>query len=119
MDGTSPSTVDAYVLATPVVVTLADGAEAGPKPKLLNAVTVNVYAAAPWRPDRVALVAVPPTPTEFSDGTPLRFAVTRYPVTGDPAPAVDAVQLTIAWLALGVAATPPGAVGGPLPLARK
>src|ERR1700680_223864 len=59
----------------------------------------------------VVLVVAPPTPMAFCDSVPLRFAVTTYPITGEPELAVAAVQLTVAWVGPAVAVTSPASGG--------
>src|SRR3954464_13067919 len=89
-------------------VTGAEGAEAGPVPTTLLAVTVSVYAV-PWvRPATVALVA-PMTLAVRPPGE----EVTVYPVMALPPLDAGAVQLTLACALPAVAVTPVGAPGTP------
>ena len=85
------------VAATPVGapggpdgVTAFDGADAGPVPDPLVALTVNVYAVPIVRP-----VAVHGDPTQAILAPP-GDAVTVYPVTGAPPVDVGAVNVTVA-----------------------
>jgi hypothetical protein len=94
-----------------VGVTWPDGAEAGPVPTPLVAVTVKVYEAPSVRPLIEALVAggVPVTTVGVWAAVPM-YGVTVYDVIGLP-PFAGAVQDTTAELLPAVAMTAVGAAG--------
>ena len=98
-------------------VTVADGADAGPVPTALVAVTVNVYAVPSVSPVTVAVVAggVPVTVLDAWAVLPT-YGVTVYEVIAAP-PLLGAVQLTTAVPSPALAPIPvgaPGSVGGAL-----
>jgi hypothetical protein len=88
----------------PIGVTLLEGADDGPAPDALVAVTVNVYD-------------VPLLSPLTMQGDPMQGRlppdqITVYPVMALPL-GFGAVQLTVAWLLPAVAVTPVGAPGAP------
>jgi hypothetical protein len=87
-------------------VTAFDGADAGPRPALFVALTVNVYDVPLVRPVIVADSVVPPTVTV----APL-LARTVYDVIAAPPLAVGADHVTVADVLPAVADTDVGAPG--------
>jgi hypothetical protein len=89
-------------------VTLFEGAEAGPEPFTLAAVTVKVYAVPFVRPVTVAVVVVPLGVLAVA---PPGDDVTVYDVIALPPLLAGAVHETLACVLPEVAVTPVGALG--------
>ena len=88
-------------------VTAFDKLDDAPVPKLLIAVTINVYAVPLVSPAKVAVWVEPPVVTVWPPG----LAVILYPVIDEPPVDAGALQLTEASALPAVAVTLMGAPG--------